>query len=108
MGFKISQEFPPRFLKGDEFAGKEMKLTIKEIKKEKVYSRQKNENQDMLVIYFEGGTRGVLLKKERATDIKNIHGDDTDEWIGKDVIMYTEKKKARDGIFDVIRFKESV
>lgn len=106
MGFLISKEFPSRFLKGDEITGKEVPVTVKDIKKELVYSRQTNKKDEVLVMYFQGKERGVVMKKERSTDMKAITGsDDTDGWIGKKVIMFTQKRKAKDGIFDVIRFK---
>lgn len=105
MGFLISKEFPSRFLKGDEVGDKELDLNIREIKREKVYSRQTNKDDLVLVVYFDGKDRGVIIKKERANDIKAIYGDDTDNWKGKPVRLYTVKKKVRDGIVDVIRFK---
>lgn len=106
MGFLISKEFPSRFLKGEEFAGKEVAVTVKDIKKELVYSRQTNKKDEVLVMYFQGKERGVVMKKERSNDLKAITGsDDTDGWIGKKVVMYTQKKKMKDGIVDVIRFK---
>ena len=107
MGFSVSKEFPSRFLKGDEIVGREVPVVIKEIRKENVYSRQTNKNDQVLVVYFMGKERGVILKKERANDIKQIIGsDDTDNWLGRTVRMVTEKRKAGTGIYDVIRFKE--
>ena len=107
MGFLISKEFPSRFLKGEEISGKEVPVTIRDIKKELVYSRQTNKKGEVLVMYFQGKDRGVVMKKERSTDMKAITGsDDTDGWIGRKVVMFTQKRKAKDGVFDVIRFKE--
>lgn len=106
MGFKISQEFPSRFLKGEDISGKEVNVTIESIKKENVFSRQKNEKSSVLVVYFKDKTKGVICKKERSTDLKNVLGsDDTDGWIGQTVCMFTEKRKMKDGVVDVIRFK---
>ena len=109
-GFKRRlKEFPSRFLKGDEIAGKEVPVTVKDIKKELVHSRQTNKKDEVLVMYFKDKERGVVMKKERSSDMKSITGsDDTDGWIGKTVIMYTQKRKMKDGIVDVIRFKQAV
>jgi len=81
-----------------------MQLTIREVKKENAYNRNTNKNDQVIVVYFEGKDRGVVVKKQRAMDIKALYGDDTDQWKGKVVRLYTEKKKVKDGIVDVIRF----
>jgi hypothetical protein len=76
------------------------------VKKEKAFSKQKNEEEIILVVYFKDKKKGVVLKKTRANDLKNIVGsDDTDRWINTQVIMYTEKKNAGGKMVDSIRFK---
>jgi len=108
MGFKVSQEFPSRFLKGSDIAGKESLVVISGIKKEQVYNPKTNKKEQVLVAYFEGKEKTVLIKKQRANDIKDaLNSDDTDDWIGKTVTIYTEKKNTGSGIKDVIRFKGS-
>jgi hypothetical protein len=109
MGFKITQEFPSRFLKGTEIAGKQSNVIISGVKKEKVRSRTTNKEEPVLVVYFKDHDRGVVLKKERANDIVSVLGsDDTDGWIGQSVCIFTEKKNAFGGIQDCIRFKEAI
>jgi len=109
MGFFITKEYPSRFLKGEEIADKEeMHLKIKDVKKEQYHSPKTNKKEQTLVVYFEGATKGVALGKQRAYDLKDATGsDDTDEWKGKAVTIYTEKKNAFGKIHDVIRFKKS-
>lgn len=105
MGFIISQEFPSRFLSGDEVNGKVVPVTIREVKQEKVKEGTKDEDQ-VLVVYFEGKERGVVLKKLRANELKSLTGsDDTDDWKGKKVDMFTMKKKAFGDIVNVIHFR---
>lgn len=109
MGFLVSQEFPSRFLKGEDIAGKEMNVTISDVRKENVFSRWKNEKGTVITVYFKDKTKGVIVKKERATDLKNVLGsDDTDGWLGQTVCIFTEKRKTKEGIVDVIRFKQAL
>jgi hypothetical protein len=106
MGFRISEEFPSRFLNGKDIVGTDVPVTIQAVKKEKAFSKQKNEEEIILVVYFKDKKKGVVLKKTRANDLKNIVGsDDTDRWINTQVIMYTEKKNAGGKMVDSIRFK---
>ena len=109
MGFKITQEFPNRFLKGDEIVGKAVNVIITGVKKEKVHSRATNKEESVLVVYFKDKDRGVILKKERANDIVTVVGsEDTDAWTGQMVCLFTEKKNAFGGTFNVIRFKAPI
>src|SRR3990167_4142855 len=103
MGFKISQEFPSRFLNGNEVGSTQVPLVIKTIKKEKIFSQKTNKSENTLVVYFEGKDRGVCLGKTRAYDIAKLYGEDTDGWIGKNICLYTEKKDAFGKTLNVIR-----
>lgn len=85
-----------------------MDLVIKEVKRESCYSRKEQKKINVLVIYFEGKERGVKIGKERAMDLRDaLESDDTDDWKGKTVIMYTVKKDAFGKMHDIIRFKKS-
>ncbi len=101
----MSQEFPTRFLSGDEIGSRIVPVTIEEVKAELVKEGTKDQER-VLVVYFEGKDRGVVLKKERANELTSITGsEDSDDWKGKQVAMYTQKKKAFGETLNVIHFK---
>jgi len=103
----ISKLFPSRFLKGSDIVGKEINVTIREVKNEKVFSQQTKKQEVVLVLYFENKEKGIIMKKTRSNDVVQITGsDDTDGWKGKTICMYTEKKSAGGEMHDVIRFKK--
>lgn len=103
----ISKEFPTRFISGKEVT-KPTDVTIKEVKRENVYSRETRKNEQVLVIYFEGAKRGVSLKKSRAHKLAELCGsDDTDKWKGKTVCMIAQKMNAFGKELDVISFTAS-
>ncbi len=107
MGYSILKEFPTRFLSGDEIVGKSVDVTIREVRKEKVYSPKNNKKDEVLVIYFEGKDRGVCIKKQRAKELVSLTGsDDTDKWKSKKVNLFTEKKEAFGRTQNVIHFRE--
>ena len=108
MGFSILKEFPSRFLSGDEVEGKVVPLIIKDVKKEKAYSPKTRQEEGVLVVYFEDKKKGIRLGKQRASELKEIIGsDDTDEWKGKKVAMYTEKKSINKKNVNVLHFMEA-
>ena len=41
-----------------------------------------------LILYFEGKDRGLVLNKTNANNIANAYGDDTDDWIGKQIVLF--------------------
>lgn len=106
MGYSIKGEFPSRFLSGDEIAGHEIPVIIKEVRKENAFSPKTQKNESVLVAYFDGKDRGVRLGKERAKELVSITGsDDTDAWKGQQVYLTTEKKFAFGRQNNVIHFK---
>lgn len=108
MGFLITKEYPSRFLKGTEVGDSRINLVIKDIKKEQVHNVKTNKKEQTLVVYFEGKERGVALGKQRAHDLVAATGsDDTDNWKGKTVTLYTEKKNAFGKMQTIIRFSPS-
>lgn len=107
MGFSINKEYPGRFLRGSDMSGLKVDLVIKNVKREKVFSMKDKKDIPKLVIYFEGKDKGVCLGKQRAMDLRDLFGDDTDKWIGKSIKMYAEEKDIFGKKVNVIRFKES-
>lgn len=104
MGFKISKEFPNRFVSGDEIGKAIVPIKIASVKQEVVNAGTKDEEK-VLVVYFDGKDRGVRLNKTRANEIKAVTGsDDTDSWINKSMFMKSTPQKAFGEWVNVIHF----
>lgn len=106
MGISISAQFPSRFLRGSDVAGKKVNLKIKAVKIEKVFKQKVQKEVPTPIIYFEGKEKGVVLGKERAMEVAALYGDDTDGWVGKPVTMYTERKDIFGKTVEVLHFKK--
>lgn len=106
MGFKISSEFPSRFLSGDEINGHVVPVVISSVKKE-IVNEGTPKQEEVLVVYFEGKERGMRLNKTRANEIKDITGsDDTDMWKGKKAALYTRPQNAFGELHNVLHVKK--
>lgn len=103
---KVSEVFPSYFLSGDEIIGKNVAVKIKEVKTEMIKVRPDKPEEEVISIYFEDKKRGVRLNKTRAKEIARVHGDDMDQWTGKEVLMYTEREKAFGELYNVIHFSK--
>ncbi len=78
----VSQEFPSKTLKATDLKGKEPRLTISTVEQEKIGDEMK------MVVYFRGKDKGVVLNKGNANLLADAYGDDTDGWLGHDVILF--------------------
>lgn len=43
------------------------------------------------VLYFKGIELGMVLNKTNANTIKDLHGDETDDWAGKKIGLFTQE-----------------
>ena len=74
-------------LKAEELGpGKRVTVTIDDVRMEKVGDEQKP------VLYFVGKDKGLSLNKTNTNAIIDILGsDDSDDWAGKKIVLYTTK-----------------
>lgn len=86
---KIDALLPSRFLKQADIDGEQL-VTVTEIKKSKV-SQDDEPDEYKFVLHFKELDRGMVLN---ATNIKRLGkalGNDTDDWIGGQVILYVDE-----------------
>jgi hypothetical protein len=83
---KISEQFPSKYLKASDLAGKEPQLKIGSVCQEEVGQ----EREKKMVVYFEGKQRGMVLNRTNAERLSHKFGDDTDGWAGQSVQLYSE------------------
>lgn len=80
---KISEEFPSKYLKAGDLGGKEAKVIMQNVEKEKLGDDMK------LVLYFKGKEKGVVLNKTNSNTICDSYGDDTDDWFDQPLILFS-------------------
>ena len=79
----INDQFPSKYLKATDLNGGEVTVTIKDCMVEEVGDDRRP------VLYFTGKDKGVVLNKTNANNIADAYTPDTDEWVGKKVVLYT-------------------
>ena len=83
---KVNAAFPSNYLRAADLDGKTPNVTISHVKSENIGDDLK------LVVYFEGKDKGLVLNKTNATTIVELTGqDDTDNWKGYRVKLFTAK-----------------
>jgi hypothetical protein len=81
---KLNEVFPSNYVKADDLKGREVSVVISEAKMEKLGSDTK------LVIYFQNKDKGMVCNKTNANRIAYLYGEDTDDWIGKEIVLASE------------------
>src|ERR1035437_5821503 len=88
MGYTAAEMFPSKYLKAEDFGeGEDRVVTIKDVRQEDFKSRDgKNEMKFVLDFTRE---KGIVLNKTNAAILFKMLGDDTDDWFGKSITLYT-------------------
>lgn len=78
----ISEAFPSEYLKAADLKGQSIHVVISHVEMRDVGDDNKP------VVFFQNKTKGVVLNKTNSNNIALAYGDDTEEWTGKEVILY--------------------
>ena len=80
---KMSEEFPSKYLKAADLQGREVRVTMQNVEREKIGDDTKP------VLYFKGKDKGVVLNKTNAGTISDSYGDDTEDWFDQPLILFS-------------------
>ncbi len=97
---KLKSYFDSPYLRASDVAGREVECTIEKINVEPV-----KVGNNRPVAYFEELKKGLVVNQTRYDDLVGIFGEDTDDWIGGTVILFTKKVEYNKERVDSIRIK---
>ena len=78
----INEMYPSKYLKAADLQGRNIVVTISLVEIEKIGDDNKP------VIYFLGKTKGAVLNKTNASNIAILYGDETEDWVGKEIVLF--------------------
>lgn len=78
----LEEFFPSKHLKAADLDGKEIKVTIARVEREKLGDEMKP------VVYFNGKQKGVALNKGNTQVLAEAFGRKSEDWFGREVILY--------------------
>lgn len=82
----IDAAFPSKYLKSADLQDRNVQLVIDRIEVEEVgFGRDKDSKP---VLYFQKAKKGLVLNKTNSNAIKAVYGRDTDQWIGKPLVLF--------------------
>ncbi len=95
---KTDDFFPSNYLKATDLKG-EVRLTINHVE------RKEFEDNIKPVLHFRGAKKGLILNLTNFKTIVSVHGDETDNWPGKEVIIFPAQVPFRGQIVPAVRVK---
>ena len=98
---KVSKVFASRYLKVTDLKGRERKLTISGCDMEQVGQ----DGAEKPVSYFAGASKGFVLNRTNADTIAEAYGDDSKDWIGREVVLFPAKTQFGGKKVDRIRVR---
>ncbi len=93
--------FPGKYLRADDLEG-DTPVTMKSLGLEEINDEKKP------VLYFGEQAKGLVLNKTNGNSIASLHGNETDDWPGKKIILYATEVDFRGEIVDAIRVRKRI
>ena len=98
---RVSEAFPSKYVSAPDLNGQSCVLTIDTVKQEGVGTPP-----EMLpVVYFQGTQKGLVLNVTNANTIALHHGDEMNNWDGKQIEIYPTTTTFAGKIVDCIRVR---
>lgn len=97
----VNEIYQSNYLKAGDLEGRPRRLTIRELRLEEL--GQKREKK--MVMYFENASKGMVLNKTNAMRITSAYGPETDGWVGKPVVLYSEPTTFQGQVTEGLRVR---
>jgi len=97
---KISNAFPSEYLRAADLNGRNVMVVI-----DRTEMAELGGGDHKPVLYFKGKDKGLVLNKTNANNIATVYGDDTDDWEGKDIVLFTAMVDFQGKTVEAIRVR---
>ncbi len=96
---KVSEVFSGDYLKAEHLNGGEHSVVIADVKVREF------EDGNKFLITFQGRKKGLVANKTNSNRIAAAYGDETEGWIGKEIILYPEEVTFQGKTMEAIRVR---
>ena len=96
---ELSNVFGGDTLKAADLNGNEPTVIIADVQMKKF------DNGNKLVVTFEGKKKALVCNKTNANRIAHTYGTDTDDWIGKEITLFTDLVDFQGNTVEAIRVR---
>ena len=103
---RMNDLFPTNYLKAADFEDGDAILTIAGLEQQTL--GQGRDAAEKWIVYFREVDKGLVLNKTNAGTIAKLYGDDTDDWIGKKVTLYSTEVQFQSEMVEAIRIRSKM
>jgi hypothetical protein len=96
---RSNKAFPNKYLKPADLGGKAMSVTMKELEEQTLNGEKK------YVLLFKNEDKGLVLNRTNWDLIAEQHGDESDDWPGKQIILAPDRTMFQGKRVDCIRVR---
>jgi len=97
----VAEMHPGKFLVAADLKKKAHKVIMDGLSQEKVGDTKENK----WVLAFRGKDKGLVLNVTNTNMIAHYHGKETDDWTGKEIVIYPTTTSYAGKVVDCIRVK---
>ena len=91
--------YQSRYLKAADLQGRTVRVTIQKVSLEEFYDRERREQIQQAVLWFQGKQKGLVINKTRLTQLIEIFGsDETDQYLHQPVVLHPTKQRGKDTV----------
>ncbi len=97
----LKDMYPSKWMSAKDLDGEDKVVTIRRIEEETIAQENK------WVLYFDlrQSTKGLVLNQTNAKTIAKLHGEDSDEWIGKSIALFPTEVDFKGDQVEAIRVR---
>lgn len=96
---RVSDAFPSKYIAATDLDGKNLRVVISSVEIEKLGDDAKP------IVYFQHQKKGMVLNKTNARKIADTYGDDMDDWIGRELILFPAMVDFKGDTVEAIRVR---
>lgn len=100
---RVNDAFPSKWLKAADLQGRAVLLVIERWEMAEIGMADKPEQKP--VLFFRDKQKALVLNKANGNTIAEIHGQEMDDWGGKEITIYPTKTQFHGDMVDCIRVK---
>ena len=83
---KVDDAFPSKYLKSDDIGDRFEHAVIENCQMEELRDGERKP-----VLYFQNKKKGMVVNRINWDNLSLLYGEDSDDWIGKEILIYTER-----------------
>ena len=97
---RINEAYPSKWLKAADLQGKTVTVKVHSVTME-----QFMDGSSKPALWFKGREKALILNKTNAMTLSSVYGDDTDNWTGKPVELYSQIVQGPNGMVEGLRVR---